>query len=95
MLGPAQMKWLKKTLKEPAIFTVFCTNVPVTPKVKPGSKDTWDGFDGERQKIFNFIAKEKIPGSSSYPPTVTARTRTKSIPESKACILSTSANPPG
>ena len=62
MLGPAQMKWLKKTLKEPATFTVFCTNVPVTPKVKPGSKDTWDGFDGERQKIFNFIAKEKIPG---------------------------------
>jgi alkaline phosphatase D len=62
MLGPAQMKWLKKTLKEPAIFTVFCTNVPVTPKVKPGSKDTWDGFDGERQKIFQFIAKEKIPG---------------------------------
>ena len=62
MLGPAQMKWLKKTLKEPATFTVLCTNVPVTPKVKPGSKDTWDGFDGERQKIFNFIAKEKIPG---------------------------------
>ena len=62
MLGKAQMKWLKKTLKEPAIFTIFCTNVPVTPKVKPGSKDTWDGFDGERQKIFQFIAKEKIPG---------------------------------
>ena len=62
MLGKAQMKWLKKTLKEPATFTVFCTNVPVTPKVKPGSKDTWDGFDGERQKIFQFIAKEKIPG---------------------------------
>ncbi|MBT4666193.1 MAG: alkaline phosphatase family protein, partial [Opitutae bacterium] len=37
MLGSAQMKWLKKTLKEPATFTVFCTNVPVTPKVKPGS----------------------------------------------------------
>ena len=62
MLGPAQMKWLKKTLKEPATFTVFCTNVPVTPKVKPGSKDTWDGFDEERQRIFKFIAKEKIPG---------------------------------
>ena len=62
MLGSAQMKWLKKILKEPATFTVFCTNVPVTPKVKPGSKDTWDGFDGERQKIFQFIAKEKIPG---------------------------------
>jgi len=62
MLGPAQMEWLKQTLKKPAVFTVFCTNVPVTPKVKPGSKDTWDGFDGERQKIFKFIADEKIPG---------------------------------
>jgi alkaline phosphatase D len=36
--------------------------VPMTPKVKPGSKDTWDGFDGERQQIFNFIAEKKIPG---------------------------------
>ena len=62
MLGPAQMKWLKKTLQEPAAFTVFCTNVPMTPKVKPGSKDTWDGFDAERQNIFRFIAEQKIPG---------------------------------
>ena len=62
MLGSAQMKWLKKTLKHPAVFTVFCTNVPLTPKVKPGSKDTWDGFDGEREQIFKFIAEEKIPG---------------------------------
>ena len=62
MLGSAQMKWLKKTLTEPAAFTFFCTNVPMTPKVKPGSKDTWDGFDGERQRIFQFLAKEKIPG---------------------------------
>ena len=62
MLGPAQQKWLKKTLKKPATFTVFCTNVPMTPKVKPGSKDTWDGFSAEREKIFQFIAKQKIPG---------------------------------
>ena len=62
MLGSAQMKWLKKTLTEPAAFTFFCTNVPMTPKVKPGSKDTWDGFDGERQQIFEYIAEEKIPG---------------------------------
>jgi len=62
MLGPAQLKWLKKTLKKPATFTVFCTNVPMTPKVKPGSKDTWDGFSAEREKIFKFIAKQKIPG---------------------------------
>ena len=34
----------------------------MTPKVKPGSKDTWDGFAGERQKIFQYIADQKIPG---------------------------------
>jgi len=62
MLGPAQMKWLRQTLKKPATFTVLCTNVPMTPKVKPGSKDTWDGFTAERQKIFQFIADQKIPG---------------------------------
>ena len=62
MLGPAQMEWLKKTLKKPAVFTVICSNVPLAPKVKPGSKDTWDGYDGERQRIYQFIAKQKIPG---------------------------------
>ena len=62
MLGPVQMKWLKKTLKKPATFTVFCTNVPVTPKVKPGSKDTWDGYSKERQRIFKYVADQKIPG---------------------------------
>ncbi len=62
MLGPVQMKWLKKTLKKPATFTVFCSNVPVTPKVKPGSKDTWDGYSKERQRIFKYVADQKIPG---------------------------------
>jgi len=63
MLGPVQMKWLKKTLtQEPATFTVICSNVPMAPKVKPGSKDTWDGYDGERQRIYQFIADQQIPG---------------------------------
>ena len=63
MLGPAQMKWLQKTLrKKSTTFTVICSNVPLAPKVKPGSKDTWDGFDGERQRIYQFLADEKIPG---------------------------------
>ncbi len=63
MLGPAQMKWLKATLsKKPATFTVFCSNVPLAPKVKPGSKDTWDGYAKERQRIYQFIADQKIPG---------------------------------
>ena len=63
MLGPVQMKWLKKTLThKPAIFTVICSNVPMAPKVKPGSKDTWDGYDGERQRIYQFIADQQIQG---------------------------------
>lgn len=63
MLGPVQMKWLKETLtQKPATFTVICSNVPMAPKVKPGSKDTWDGYDGERQSIYQFIADQQIPG---------------------------------
>ena len=63
MLGPVQMKWLKKTLAdEPATFKVICTNVPMAPKVKPGSKDTWDGYSDERSAIYQFIADQKLPG---------------------------------
>lgn len=63
MLGPVQMKWLKKTLTEkPATFTVICTNVPMAPKVKPGSNDTWDGYPEERTEIYQYIADQKIPG---------------------------------
>jgi len=63
MLGPVQMKWLKKTLTaKPATFIVICTNVPMAPKVKPGSKDTWDGYADERTEIYQYIADQKIPG---------------------------------
>ena len=62
-LGEEQLEWLKKTLSErPATFTVICSNVPMAPKVKPGSKDTWDGYGGERQRIYQFIADQQIPG---------------------------------
>ena len=63
MLGPVQMKWLKKTLTDkPATFKVICSNVPMAPKVKPGSKDTWDGYSDERSAIYQFIADQKLPG---------------------------------
>jgi phosphodiesterase/alkaline phosphatase D-like protein len=54
------MKWLKNALKKPAAFTVLCSNVPITPKVKPGSKDTWDGYDSERQQIFNLLPRKRF-----------------------------------
>ena len=63
MLGPVQMKWLKKTLTDkPATLKVICTNGPMAPKVKPGSKDTWDGYSDERSAIYQFIADQKLPG---------------------------------
>lgn len=63
MLGPVQLEWLKTTLKrDPATFKVLCCNVPMAPDVKPGSKDTWDGYSKERKEIYQFIADEKIPG---------------------------------
>ena len=63
MLGPVQLEWLMETLSSSdATFKVLCCNVPMAPKVKPGSKDTWDGYSKERQDIYQFIADEKIPG---------------------------------
>jgi alkaline phosphatase D len=63
MLGPVQMEWLKKALTNKiSKFTIICSNVPMAPKVKPGSKDTWDGYKQERQNIYDFIADQKIPG---------------------------------
>lgn len=63
MLGPVQLEWLKNSLKsEPATFKVICCNVPMAPDVKPGSKDTWDGYANERQSIYQFIADQNIPG---------------------------------
>jgi len=63
MLGPVQMKWLKNTLADnTATFKILCCNVPMAPNVKPGSKDTWDGYSGERRRIQQWIADQKIPG---------------------------------
>jgi alkaline phosphatase D len=63
MLGAVQKKWLLGALKNStATFKVLCANVPMTAGVKPGSKDTWDGFPEEREEIFGWIAKQKIEG---------------------------------
>ena len=63
MLGPEQLAWFKAKLKaSTATFKVICSSVPMTPGVKPGSKDTWDGHKEEREGIFKFIADEKISG---------------------------------
>ena len=63
MLGPVQLSWLKEQLLGSAAdFKVICSSVPITPKVKPGSLDTWDGYNVEREDILRFIAEKKIGG---------------------------------
>ena len=63
MLGPVQKKWLFETLKNSsATFKVLASPVPWSPGVKPGSKDTWDGFQEERDQIFSFVHGNHING---------------------------------
>ena len=63
MLGPVQKKWLFETLKKSkGAFKVLASSVPWSAGVKPGSRDTWDGFAAEREEIFSFIEGHRIDG---------------------------------
>ncbi|MDB4694889.1 alkaline phosphatase D family protein [bacterium] len=63
MLGPVQKEWLLTTLKNStATFKILASPVPWSPGVKPGSKDTWDGFNKEREQIFSFVHTNQIDG---------------------------------
>ena len=63
MIGPIQKKWLFETIaKSDATFKFLVSPVPWSPGVKPGSKDTWDGFAEEREQIFSFVHANKIDG---------------------------------
>ncbi|MFC1637024.1 alkaline phosphatase D family protein, partial [Planctomycetota bacterium] len=63
MLGPAQKKWLFKKLKSSnATFKVLASPVPWSYGAKPGSRDPWQGYMGEREQIFSFLEANKIDG---------------------------------
>jgi len=63
MLGPVQKAWFLETLKSSkGAFKVLASPVPWSAGVKPGSRDTWDGFPEEREEIFAFIKKHRIDG---------------------------------
>jgi len=63
MLGPVQKAWLMDTLRNSkATFKILASPVPWSPGVKPGSKDTWDGFNDERNEIFSFVHANQIDG---------------------------------
>jgi alkaline phosphatase D len=63
MLGPVQLQWLKKTIaNSKGTFKVICSPVPWTFKAKGGSPDTWNGYQKERNQIFDFLTEKKIEG---------------------------------
>ena len=63
MLGARQKSYLFRTLEtSTAKFKILASPVPWSPGVKPGSKDTWDGFAAEREEIFAFIEEKAIDG---------------------------------
>src|SRR6056297_1258255 len=63
MLGPVQKEWLLQTLKESkGTFKVLASSVPWSAGVKPGSRDTWDGYATEREEIFSFIEANRLDG---------------------------------
>ena len=63
MLGPTQKAWLLSGLqRSTARFKVIASPVPWAEGVKPGSRDTWDGFAEEREEIFSTIEQQRIDG---------------------------------
>ncbi len=63
MLGPVQLSWHRKTLKQSTgRIKVLASPVPWTVGIKPGSKDPWDGFPEEREETFSSINDQKIDG---------------------------------
>ncbi len=63
MLGPVQKKWFLEGLSaSTAKVKVLVSPVPWNFKAKPGSHDTWAGFEVERAEIFEMIRDEGIEG---------------------------------
>lgn len=65
MLGPVQLGWLKETLKSSkATFKVISSSVPWAVGTTRGGNrfEKWEGYLGEREEIFDFLAEQKING---------------------------------
>lgn len=75
MLGDVQKKWLLEKLKNsdatfkviasPVAWTIGTRGRPITRDdgtVINRGRDTWEGFQEEREEIFSFIEKNKIEG---------------------------------
>ncbi len=63
MLGPVQLNWLKRTLRDlNGTFKIIVSSVPWDFRTKGDSLDTWNGYQAEREAIFQFIESQRIEG---------------------------------
>ena len=63
MLGPVQKAWLLKELgRSDATFKVLASSVPWVLEAKGDSRDTWRGFQDEREEVFSYLERKKIDG---------------------------------
>ncbi len=63
MLGPVQKAWLfDELMKSRATFKVIASPVAWSFQSKVDSKDTWNGFHGERAEIFSYLSDHRING---------------------------------
>jgi alkaline phosphatase D len=63
MLGPTQRQWLLRTLRNSdATFKVLASGTLWTHHADKGGADSWWGVKEERNRIFDLIAEEQIPG---------------------------------
>lgn len=63
MLGEEQWQWLEKVLAEsPSRFHIIGSGVQVTPFQKP-VQEAWSSHPHSRQRLFNLLAKYRVPGA--------------------------------
>ena len=63
MLGPDQKAWLLNGLKKSnATFKVIASPVPWDFNTKAEARDTWNGFQAERNEIFSCLGENHIDG---------------------------------
>ncbi|MDG2383108.1 MAG: alkaline phosphatase D family protein [Pirellulaceae bacterium] len=63
MLGPVQRAWLFDRIKKTkGKFLVLCSPVPWVFEAKGDSLDTWNGFQEERNSIFDLLTEKKVNG---------------------------------
>lgn len=86
MLGAAQFEWLTTGLRDSTAAVKFVVNNVPLSMLGPYPYDRWDGYDGERRRLLEFIDQNAIDGvvflttdihANAYNPDVLAYFRTR------------------